>query len=84
MTVNVLGPFLVSQAMLPLIRKGGKKQVRARMKIMHCNGSMSALLTRLSLILYLIPEMSSRCNETQPGTSLGFRNVPQFGLEALC
>lgn len=27
MTVNILGPFLVTQALLPLIQKGGKKQV---------------------------------------------------------
>ena len=27
MKVNILGPFLVTQAVLPLIRKGGRKQV---------------------------------------------------------
>ena len=27
MKVNILGPFLVTQALLPLIRKGDRKQV---------------------------------------------------------
>ena len=27
MTVNILGPYLVVRALLPLIRKGRKKQV---------------------------------------------------------
>ena len=43
MTVNILGPFLVAQAMLPLIRKGGKKQVRSPMEILKGLSSMSAI-----------------------------------------
>lgn len=31
--INTLGPFLVTQAFLPLIRKGSKKQVTPRS---HC------------------------------------------------
>ena len=50
--MNILGPFLVARAMLPLIRKGGKKQVRAGMEILKCERSLSAIcahsLARLS------------------------------------
>ncbi len=43
MRVNILGPFLVTQALLPLIRKGSRKQVPGITPAYFCRPEWPAL-----------------------------------------